>query len=283
MGTRIDIRRWERPDRPQPVYKGALSLWEAPLAVPIYDASANVSSRMVDRKAWVDVRQTSPLDGWQATVVNGVVSPWIPAFDAELGSARSGSRPSLDVRGAEWSPQPAWIFINLPGTVTTDQLWPAILQNLGLSYRMADRLALDVRSTPEPVFSWAQPVVDAVVSTWLAAFVEESGSARSPDRQTDRTFVQQTVPDVGWVFSAQPQAATVAQQLPAWILGSGLNARTGDRVRLDVRGAEWAPDASGWITVNVPPTPPSGTAPRLILVDGHLAIHLSGILYERLD
>lgn len=240
MSYFIRVVRFPRPDQPQPVYTGALTLWEAFTYPPISDAQRTGTVRTPASPRF-DVRfcDASPSFTWVNPVVDGAVSKWAAAF-VPL-SARVGSRPSLDVRGAEWSPQPAWIFTASTPIVTTAQQWPAILANLGLSYRAGDRSRLDVRGAEwSPEDGWRQRLVDSIVSTWVPAFASTGG--RCAERLPWRTDPQ---PAPAWIFSVVP-TSTVAQQWPAVLLALQPGYRSVDRARLDVRGAEWSPE-NGWL------------------------------------
>jgi len=159
----ISNRRWERPDRPQSVYTGALALFEADRYVPIGDLqrqSYRTADRRIDRTF---VQQTVPDFGWVQSVVDGQVSAWRPAVDTELASGvRTASRALLDVRAYEWAPSSSsWIYPNLPvPPPTADVLWPAILLGTGLSYRSRDGARLDVRETSwSPQNGWIYTAV----------------------------------------------------------------------------------------------------------------------------
>lgn len=244
----------------------------------LWPAMQGSLSARPDARAGLDVRWDWPSVAWIPAVVDSVVSTWIPVFDAELGY-RSGDRLALDVRTQDWNPEPAWIFTALPTSTTVAQQWPAILAALGLSYRSPDRALLDLpRSLWSPEDGWRFSVVDATVSTWSGLFASELASARAADRLIDRTYRQQTVPDDGWLFVNLPVPATTAQLWPAILQGLGLNYRSGDRAALDVRSQLWAPDVGSWIFVNLPAA--GGAGPKLILVNGRLAIRIQRGIYE---
>lgn len=222
MSNLLKLQRFPRPDQPQPVYTGALTLWEAVLYPPIGDAERNVSPRSEGR-ARFDVRLTecAPEQGWTFTAVDAVTRTWMPAVDAEMGGFRVGARPTLDVRWPTWEPQPAWLLTNLPATVTTAQLWPGILENLGLSYRSGARLALDVRGAEwAPEAGWLNGVVDATVATWAGIFGQEAQGFRTPAR--GNAAIDAT-PQSAWMTATLPSGPTVDQTWPAMasLLGSG--------------------------------------------------------------
>lgn len=256
MSYFIERRRWERPDRPQPVYTGALALWEAPRYVPIGDATRN-SYRAADRVSdRTYVQQTAPAFTWVQPVVDAAVQRWMAGVTAEP-SYRSGDRARLDVRAYEWSPEPAWIFSTLPVVTTTAQQWPAILQNSGLSYRSDERPRLDVRRYEWfPSFAWAPRVADAVVASWIPVFDAEV-SYRPPARALLDVRGYEWSPQFGWIFNAQPVPATTAQQWPAVLQNSGLSYRSTARARLDVRNYEWS--QFGWVATIPAPVVPDTT------------------------
>jgi hypothetical protein len=204
----LAIRWWERPDRTQPVYKGVLDLWEAPLYVPIGVAereSVRTPARQSDRTY---LQQTGPSFGWIGFAADQAVQKWIPAFDAQLASERSRAGACLDVRRTDVLP-PAWIFTSIPVvTVTVAQQWPAIHQATEASYRSAERARLDVRKyewAPEP--GWIGKATDTVVAKWAPVFLAElgyrSGARMSLDvrQATDR-------PQIGWWSPTLPVVTT---------------------------------------------------------------------------
>lgn len=230
MSYRIDIRRWERTDRPQPVYTGALALWEAPLYVPISAATRN-SFRTPDAiRDKTYILQTAPGFGWisagagittgarlsQVTVdqlatdttalsvrLSQVVVDYLydttpaqlwPAIERNLPrSYRTSERAKLDVRRYEWSPQAGWIFTAVPPP-TTAQLWPAIEHNLGRSYRTRERAKLDVR-----FYEWAPSV-----SSWIS-------QVPAPPTPTTRI-----VTFISWNVSSTVLSWNVADTVTSW-------------------------------------------------------------------
>lgn len=222
---------FRRPDQPEPVYTAALSLWEAYRFPPIGDAERN--SVRTGAQGSLDVRlhcDLAPQNGWIARVVESTVSTWAPAFVPS--SSRVGARASLELRGADWNPQPAWIFSAVPSGASTAQLWPAIQQNTGLSYRSSDRPKLDVRGSEwSSEDGWRQRVVESVISTWTPAFADTGG--RSADRAPGRPDIQ---PQPAWIFSSVPVGTTTAQQWPAILQGLANSVRTVTGPRVDVRG-----------------------------------------------
>lgn len=152
----ISIRRWGKlPDFPQPVYKGALNLWEAYLYPPIGNATRNAGYRAPDRQTDVTfIQQTAPSQAWLSYVS---------------------------------TPPP-----------TVAQTWPAVLQGMGISYRVWGGPELDVRTVVEPSFAWVQKVVDREVATWVRAFVPPSYRAFEYVRDVRR---MQTVPSDAWQFT----------------------------------------------------------------------------------
>lgn len=234
----------------------------------------------------------APNFGWMPTVVNNVTSTWTGIFAAERASERSRERPLLEVRLPEWQPEPAWIFTVLPPSVTTAQQWPAVLANLGLSYRSAARAVLDVRG-PEwsPQDGWRQPAVDRVTSTWAPAFTDQAATDRMPAARATASIdaspasawmvstfsgpsVAQQWPAIlhgqtsfrpgsqpaldvrGWQVQmfGVPDDADIQQQVPIWLLESGLRDRLYAPLKWDVRLGEWAPSISSWVVSTLPTT-----------------------------
>lgn len=211
MGLHVVWRRYDRPDTPQPVYTGALDLWEAYKYVPIGTATREGSYRTPDRRSdRTYVLQTSPAFSWVASAADAVIATWQPVFAAELRGARTADRPKLDVRFYEWSPQPAWIVSGIPPAVTTAQLWPAFQPQ---GYRTAERARLDVRSYEwAPEFTWAARVVDGIVAKWVPAFDARAGY-RTPDRS--RLDVRQGTdrPALAWLYPILPSAPVTTAAL----------------------------------------------------------------------
>lgn len=182
MSTFISIRRWERPDRPEPVYKGVLDLWEAPLYVPIGSetrGSWRTPERATDR---LSTLQTVPDDGWVPSRVNDVVGTWAPVFAGELASYRSGDGGRLDVRRQEWAPALGWLVTSLPSGPTVAQTWPALQSQ---SYRLNARSALDVRTVTWPSQGWIQNasiIPPTVAQRWPAILLALAPGYRSADR-----------------------------------------------------------------------------------------------------
>lgn len=129
-------------------------VWSPAFGVPQDDptvwigAVASTGGRTISRSL-LDVRafEWSPQPAW----LLGSAVTAVQQADIWDTGGRTMSRRPLDVRTFEWAPEPAWITVNTPAA-TTAQVWPAILQAMGLSYRTPARPMLDVRSfewTPE--------------------------------------------------------------------------------------------------------------------------------------
>lgn len=207
MSYFISVRPFWRPDQPQAVYKGALNLWEAPLYVPIHDASQSYRAPdAISDKTYI--LQTGPAFSWVQRVVDSVVSTWIPVFDAEV-SYRSSDRWLGPI---ETQPEPAWIFSAVPIVVTVAQQWPAILEALQPSFRSPDGQRLDVRQYEwSPEFGWVWSVVDSVVRTWSPVWAEELGSFRTPGVLPLNVRIEWS-PEFGWITTGTP--------IPPVVLGS---------------------------------------------------------------
>jgi len=198
----LSVRRWDRPDRPQPVYTGAVNLFEAFRYVPVATAqreSVRTRARPGDRTYSY---QTAPSFSWVRPVVDATVATWRPVFDAQR-SDRTAERGRLDVRGFDSAPQPAWIFSAQPGTgPTVAQQWPAF-QVLGV--RTLERARLDVRRYDwAPPFGWDAKVVDGVVARWMPAITSETRIPRTQERP--RLDVRRVTdsPELAWLFPVLP-------------------------------------------------------------------------------
>lgn len=196
MTNFLSIRRWERPDRPQQVYTGQLSLFEAPTYVPM--GSQLHSFRMADRKVdKMSTLQTVPDDGWLPKVVDGALATFVGIFQAELASYRMVGRPVLDVRRVE-QPGFGWIVNALPAGATVVQMLPAVQVQ---SYRVGERPKLDVRYVFQPSLAWIQNVtiVPPTVAQQWPAILPESMRFRSRERaKLDVRSVSQPSPSA-WI------------------------------------------------------------------------------------
>lgn len=199
-----------------------------------------------DARLALDVRRVDdPRFSWVAPVVDVTVAAWGPVFASALRSVRSDDRGRLDVRLATWDPG-GWIFTNLPSAVTQAQLWPAILQALGLSYRSVARPLLDVRGAEwNPTFGWVNPVVDGIVSRWSPVFGAELAGVRIGSGPALDSRWHDWVHEPAWIV-ANFGAITTAQIWPAILQAMAPSYRSVERPRLDVRAYEWNP-TFGWI------------------------------------
>jgi hypothetical protein len=242
----FNVRRFLRPDQPQPVYTGALALWEAFLYPPIGDAERN--SVRPPARATLDVRgqEWAPEPAWIQPVVDGIVRTWVGVFEAERQTFRVTARPALDVRGQDWSPQPAWIFTNLPAAVTQAQLWPAILEGVGLSYRSDARAVFDVRTDQYPPNAWIFTATDAAVARNAPVWAAQAGTFRAGERPRLDVRRPEWAPEFGWVQKAAD--AVIAKWAP--VFAAELGYRSATRPGLDVRHGTAFP-ASVW-TMTIP-------------------------------
>lgn len=251
MSTFLSIRRWERTDRPQSVYKGALNLWEAPLYVSIGDAEL-ASQRSPDAKRdRTFILQDVPQPAWIFSSLSAAPTPavlWPGILSSSSLSYRTNGRQSIDVRYMEPFPQ---FGLPIPDA-TADQQLPAIQEAASLSFRTPDRRSLlDLfRSEWSPEFGWIIAPNTSAASTaqlW-PAILENSGlNYRSPDRATLDVRTQRWEPDCGWVQK------TVDAIVSTWIpvFDAETSYRTAERAKLDVRGYEWNPE-NGWIFQAIP-------------------------------
>lgn len=214
---------------------------------PIFSAELK-GERSSDRTRLLDVRpEWVPAFTWVAPVVESTVRTWSPVFQHELRAERTRDRIALDVRSHEWS-APAWIFSALSPTVTTAQIWPALLEALGLSYRSTDRTTLDVRRYDWSAnFGWSPTVVDSVVRTWLPVFDAEVGERTRDHASLDVRGQEWSA--WGWLprVSVDP---IVSRWAPIW--NAELGMRTPDHAALDVRAYEWS--SLAWIFSSLPPS-----------------------------
>lgn len=148
-------------------------------------------------RATLDVRAYDWAPSFSLTpAVDIAVARWIPAFDYELGAFRTLARKQEPI---VTEPQPAWIFSVLPPPLTPAQIWPALLEAAGISYRTRERARLDVRAdywTPET--GWLQPAVDQIVRTWIAVFdAEVSYCTEDGPRLNVRALTD--APELAWL------------------------------------------------------------------------------------
>lgn len=245
MNPFLSIRRWERPDRPQAVYKGALALWEAFLYPAIADETRN-GWRAPDR-AYDEtyLQQTAPQDGWRNKVVDNIIRTWAPIFEGEAQTFRTTERARLEVRTHGWAPQ-----LLYKGAVSLWESWyyPAVTDITRNSYRAPDRFYDETYlQQTAPQDGWRNAAVDGVVRTWTPTFAAALQSYRMlDDAVLDRRHT--TTPSQDWV----PNAAVDAI-VRTWI--AALTAQTQTyavpaRAALDVRTHPWAPQLD-WLPEQV--------------------------------
>ncbi len=251
MSVLISIRRWERPDRPEPVYKGVLDLWEAPLYAPIRDATRSGGRTPDAIRDRTFILQTVPEPAYIITGAGPGPTPavYYPALQQASGlSFRSSARDLLDVRLLDPFPP---FGVPVPDA-TVDQQVPAWQQAAGLSYRSRDQSGLlDVRLS-----EWAAELGWLTVATtptatdaqlWPAILENAGLSYRSRDRAALDVRLSDWFPEFGWLLNV----ATAA--VPSWIpvFDAEVSFRTADGPRLDVRYHEWSPER-GWIFSAIP-------------------------------
>lgn len=249
MSNRIDIRRWERPDRPQPVYKGVLSLWEAPLYAAIAAAALNCSGlaspRLGDR---VYLQQTAPQPAWIFVNLPAVSPPTVaqttPAMAQASAGFRSTAEPGLDVRL-----HVSETNFGVPDDATVAQQ-AAIWSQTANPGRTTLEAPLDVRTHSwQPPPSWFFPSlpVDSTVAQRAAAWAQTANPGRTPDRGGDVRRIQ-TEPAFSWAWKVAD--GILATWLPAF---DALQAsvRTPDRANLESRHT-WQPPL-GWVVTNFAP------------------------------
>ncbi len=238
-----------------------------------------------------------------------------PALQQERQSFRMAAGARLDVR--QWSPTIGWTIVLVPTGPSDAQLWPALLQALGTTYRTPGAPPLDLwRETPlSDLFGVPYPDDSEL---W-PAILQSLSAVRTAARAS--LDVRQWANPVDWIVPNLPAPPTTAQLWPGILHGLGVNYRMGQRLPLEVRGvadpifawtqsvtdatvATWTPvfvteagnvrtNAAGrlevrfggwsgdnaWIDVVLPPKP----ARKIILVDGRLALQLGGMVYVFLD
>lgn len=245
MSILINVRRFIRPDQPQPVHAQAVDATVRAWA-PIWWQALN-SNRTDGRRA-LDVRgnEWAPDDGWIPRVTDTVIQQWGPVFQHVLRAERTTGRAVMDGRWMDWSPGPGWMVSSFTQSVSVAQMWPAFLEAMGLSYRSAASPWLDVRTSGAPGEGWQARVVDGVVRQWSPVFDAER-SARTGDRVALDLRGADWAPSLAWIFTSLTGAGpTIAQIWPAILHAVGLSYRSVDRARLDVRSHEWLPE-QGWL------------------------------------
>jgi hypothetical protein len=313
-------RVYERTTGPQPVYTATLPVatpptvaqtapgWafdgdltrsRATLDVRAYDWLADESSWIKatlstaptvaqTAPAWTNqgtnfrTLSAKPLDLFRAQSIPDIFGvpddwiTWVPIQDD--GSGRTAERARLDVRAYDWT-QPAWIFKALPVTAAT------VPQQVGIwtddGGRTGDRARLDVRSYEwAPTFSLA-PILDPSIAKLAPIFSSELAGFRTPDdpRLDVRAFAWS--PDAaGWILASFAPPVTTAQILPALIEGLGLQYRTGERGKLDVRLYDWT-NGAGWAAPYIPvPVTVAQTWPAIL---GNLGTQFQTPARARLD
>lgn len=231
---------------------------------------------------------------WIFTSIPIIVSTaqmWPAILEALSPGYRSGDRPSLDVRGYEWSPEFGW---PQPVVDTTVRRWVGVWQQELGGFRTPDDPKLSVYGqewSPEIAFILANLLTPAQL--WPAILQAVDLSFRSndgprldiigPEWRPEPAWLQRVVESViaklsaVWaaegltgdrsrdtprldvrtgVWSEQGQIfasipATVAQLWPAILQSLEPSYRSRQRPPLDVRGYEWSPEV-GWITTGFP-------------------------------
>lgn len=248
MKNWIDIRRWERPDRPQPVYTGALSLWEAPLYAAIAAASLLCSVRPPAEPGF-DVRthSSAPADSGRIftnlpAVTPPTVAQTMPAMAQATASFRSTAEAGLDVRL-----HVSETNFGVPDDATVDQragIW-AQQAAPGLT---PSRARLDPRThvwQPPPGWYFTSLPADATVAQRAAVWSQTANPGRTADRPTLEVRHTWQAPN-GWVVTNFAPDATVGQQAAIWAQQANAQyARTRDRGG-DVRRIQTEP-AFGWV------------------------------------
>lgn len=266
MSYFLTIKRLWRPDLPQPVYKGALNLWEAPLYPPIGAETRNASATPKRVSDTTFLFQDVPLFGWFPLAAAPVTPTWVGPID--LASYRSGDRSSLDVRAVS-TPSDAWLFTAADAVTRT---WaPVFLAETG--YRTPDRARLEARHVIATNDGWAWTVVDAIVRTWAPAF-----QAKYPAPPGPNPWRYPPDNNYGWLTVNVPAVvvATVAQTLPAFLVQSYRQADRRDRLNVSTVPE---PEPAWWRGAFAPASFHSITLPNMSrqrgIADGLREIQLS--------
>lgn len=245
MKNWIDIRRWIRPDQPQPNYKAALgtALWEAPLYVAIAAATLNCSVRTperpkleVTRHAWANesvYKATANL--WEAPL-------YVPIGDAQrTGSVRTRERGTFDVRHT-WVNEP--VYKASVVLFDVDQVVAPVSAQQS-SVRTPARPAFDIpRHTTKPQDAWIVSALapDASVAQQAAIWSQLANPGATRARGGDVRRIQ-TEPIFSW--PGKVVDAIVATWAP--IFKAQESSRTGQRRVLDVRAVTDQPELS-WLS-----------------------------------
>jgi hypothetical protein len=191
----------------------------------------------------LDVRSYawSPDSAWQSSVQVPPITAaqrWPALLLASGLNYRTPSRPVLDVRQPQWAvPDSAWISAALFPPISVAQSWPAVHLATGQSYSTRSaRPSFDVRLNDGSGGSFGVPLDQS--EAWQSACETNRGDT-PPARLKLDVRRYEWLPEAGWLFSALPPTATIAQTWPAVFLGTGTNYRTPSRPVLDVWRADW--------------------------------------------
>lgn len=201
--AKLDVRghEWASSFGLTPVVDGVVSGWSPSFTTALQSERRRDGVRLdLRRSEW------APAFAWVAKAIDAQVASWMPAVAGEHGSvvARRNGR-GVDGRRYEWAPQGGWASATLAPPPTTAQIWPAVVQGAGLSYRVGSRRSLDVR-----LHEWAttfsrSSVVDGSVRAWMPAVAGgELASFRTREGATIDMRGLGWSPDTAWLFIAQP-------------------------------------------------------------------------------
>lgn len=217
MSTFIVVRHWRRPDQPQPVYKAALTLWEAWFYPPIGDQTRNsfrTRDRVQDRTY---VLQTAPSFAWISVVLPAVTTAqiWPAVLQGTDPSFVTRARAGLDVRTVV-QPSTAWMGPVVDATVAT---WAPVFQSQRNTFLPPSRPRLDVRTTPwrpsESAWIGVNLVAATVAQRWPALLLALAPWYRAPGRALLDVRRYDWSPEWGWL---QPPAVVIVP-IPPTTLG----------------------------------------------------------------
>lgn len=231
--------------------------------------------------------QPPPIAPLAVAELTQIVSAWAVTWDAQTAP-----------KNAAWNVPPIVAFV--PHTTPPALIWsawePPFIRPQTLVSIAPLTLPSGNQPSPQPplstielaqiVASWPPDVGPSFPWTKPPSIIGTFPTVTQPQPQAALSVLElaQTVGTWAQTWDAQTAAPNAAWNVPP--LPSTFVPSAGWQTAIWTAWLE--PDVRRPSPVNIAPTipapaPPTTGALRLILVDGHLAIHLSGILYERLD